>query len=72
MISSDAYPGDIYRDKQGNVWKVIGICHEPTVQMVQLVDSTDGYGTSKSYRKSGGISGLMWDGFQRIHEARNG
>lgn len=31
MSVHDAQPGDIYTDEQGKLWRIIGVCHQPTV-----------------------------------------
>jgi len=88
MSVHDAEPGDIYADGQGKLWRVVGICREPTVTVEEVEPSghssdqpsilglgaaqamvggiTSPKGSFIRQRKGGGISGLMWDGFQRI------
>lgn len=31
MSVQDAEAGDIYADEAGKLWRIIGVCHEPTV-----------------------------------------
>jgi hypothetical protein len=31
MSVQDAESGDIYADEGGKLWRIIGVCHEPTV-----------------------------------------
>lgn len=31
MSVHDAEPGDIYADEQGKLWRIVGVCHQPTV-----------------------------------------
>lgn len=62
MSVHDAKPGDLYADDSGKLWRVVGICGEPTV-IVQEVETS--YPESP-VRKSGGVSGFMWHGFKRI------
>lgn len=31
MSVHDAEPNDIYADEQGKLWRIIGVCHQPTV-----------------------------------------
>lgn len=59
----DAEPTDVYIDPQGKLWRVVGVVGEPSV-IVQEVET----GTPESpVRQSGGVSGLMWCGWKRIH-----
>lgn len=37
MSVHDAEPGDIYIDKQEKLWRVVGICREPTVTVEEVV-----------------------------------
>lgn len=85
---ADAETGDIYADPAGKLWRVVGVCREPTVIVEEvepsghtsdppettlgsvlltapaLVGSTRGQFIRR--RQSGGVAGLMWDGFRRI------
>lgn len=71
MSVHDAAPEDIYTDDHGKLWRVISICHEPTVE-VEEVEGTlsDPGGLNRvrivKIRRSGGTSGLMWSGWKRI------
>lgn len=58
----DAEPGDVYVDAKGTLWRVIGSCHEPTV----IVQSIENDSIAEAKRMSGGVSGVMWQGFTRI------
>lgn len=85
MSIADAETGDIYVDKLGKLWRVVGVCREPTV----TVEEVEGHlptspnlmqgAAAQAFiatapaapqiiraRQSGGIGGLMWDGFKRI------
>lgn len=31
MSVHDAVPGDVYADEQGKLWRIVAVCHEPTV-----------------------------------------
>lgn len=73
-------------DEAGKLWRVIGYCSEPTVTMEevepqapinpalmqsgQMISGTPGRIPLHRDRKSGGISGLMWNGFKRIYKAQ--
>lgn len=59
----DAQPSDVYVDDSGKLWRVVGVCGEPTVIM-QEVETAE---PESPVRKNGGVSGLMWRGFKRIH-----
>lgn len=59
----DAEPGDIYIDATGKLWRVVGVCHEPTVIMKEI--ETDDR-LNVHVRKTGGINGAMWNGWRRI------
>lgn len=36
MSVHDAEPGDIYADANGKLWRITGICHEPTVEAEEV------------------------------------
>jgi hypothetical protein len=63
MSVHDAQPNDLYVDAGGKLWRVVGVCSEPTV-IVQEVEATT---PESPVKQSGGVSGLMWSGFKRIH-----
>jgi hypothetical protein len=72
MSVHDAEPGDIYLDARGCVWKVVGIWHEPVVDMVQIDDPrTSLLENGMRPHQLGGVSGLMWQGFTRIHRQQD-
>jgi hypothetical protein len=54
-----AQPRDVFVDRQGKLWRVVGVWTEPTVIMEEIEEQ---HGT----RLHGGVSGMMWDGFKRI------
>ena len=56
----DAEPNDVYVDETGKLWRVVGVCGEPTV-IVQEIES------AAPERRHGGVSGAMWFGWKRIH-----
>ena len=62
MSVHDAEPNDVYADAEGKLWRVMGICGEPTVIVQEIESSTP----ETPVRKSGGVSGLMWHGFKRV------
>jgi len=63
MSVNDAKPNDIYVDSDGKLWRVVGICGEPTVTMQEIESATP----DSPIRKSGGVSGYMWSSFKRVH-----
>jgi len=63
MSVYDAVPGDLYADAQGKLWRVISVCPEPTVT-VEEVEPQEG--ATEKRRRDGGVSGYMWNGYQRI------
>jgi hypothetical protein len=68
MSVHDAQPGDIYLDARGCLWKVVGTWHEPVIDMVQIDDPrVPMLENSMRPHQLGGVSGLMWQGFKRIH-----
>lgn len=93
MSVHDAQPADIYVDKQGKLWRCVGICHEPTAIFEEVEGRTPdppewasaGVGGTGFYpdhvflshgprkveiiraRVSGGVTGLMWEGWKRIY-----
>lgn len=62
MSVRDAEPGDVYVDARGKLWRVVGVCHEPSVT-VQEIEFTP---MQSARQQGGGVSGLMWNGFTRI------
>lgn len=63
MSVHDAKPGDLYVDGSGKLWRVVGVCGEPTV----IVREVESAAPESPVQKSGGVSGFMWHGFKRIH-----
>lgn len=51
MSVHDAEPGDVYADKQGKLWRVMGVCHEPTV----TVEEVEGRLSPSPYDGLGGV-----------------
>lgn len=67
MSVRDAEPGDIYADFNGKLWRVTGTCSEPTVYVEEVEPFCGEAGSVwQKVRRSGGVSGLMWQGFKRI------
>ncbi len=69
MTVHDAEPGDVYVDEAGKLWRCVSICREPTVTMdeVEVGDNNLAVnGVPARARSSGGVSGLMWNGWKRI------
>jgi hypothetical protein len=60
-------PGEIYEDKNGDRWLVMSLCNEPTVTMQRLLPQWDN--APPAFKQSGGIHGLMWDGFKKVLNA---
>jgi hypothetical protein len=70
MSVHEAEPGDVYVDGQGELWKIVGICREPTViadRLTTAFEREGGAGIGQQ-RQSGGVSGLMWNGFRKLSE----
>jgi hypothetical protein len=63
MSVHDAELHDVYADESGKLWRIVGICGEPTV-MAQEIESLS---PESPVTKRGGVSGFMWKGFHRIH-----
>lgn len=63
MTVHDAYPGDIYKDGDGRIWKVLYICEEKTVGVREMIDHAT---LTEPPIRSGGVSGLMWHGFVKL------
>lgn len=81
MSVHDAEPGDIYVDRDSKLWRIVSICHQPTVVAEEvegtLMDPAQigalpqqfGIGARASInkrRQGGGTGGLMWQGWKRI------
>lgn len=62
MSVHDAEPMDVYADATGKLWRVVGVCGEPTVIVQEIESSTP----ETPVRQSGGVSGCMWQGFKRV------
>ena len=62
MSIRDAQPYDIYVDANGKLWRCIGTCSEPTVIMEEIEADIN----VARARKTGGVSGRMWKGWERI------
>ncbi len=63
MSIHDAQPSDVYADQDGKLWRVVSICGEPTVCVQEIEPNA----TSETpQRRSGGVSGYMWRGFERV------
>lgn len=65
MSVHDAEPMDVYVDATGKLWRVVGIVREPTV-MVEKIETQHPEERAPA-RRSGGVSGQMWQGFVRIY-----
>lgn len=65
MSVHDAEPADVYADANGKLWRVVGTCREPTVIVEEVEPDPINHG--RKIRQSGGVSGLMWNGFKRIY-----
>lgn len=66
MSVHDAQCGDIYLDETGCLWRVFGVWHTPTVEMVQIDDPF--LRVLKDPKRSvGPVRDTMWEGFKRIH-----
>ncbi len=63
MSVHDAEPADLYVDDSGKLWRVIGTCGEPTVYIQEVETLTP----DSPVTRSGGVSGIMWNGFKRIY-----
>ena len=63
MSVHDAEPNDVYVDEDGKLWRVLGTCGEPTV----IVQEVEPLAPDSPVKLSGGVSGLMWRGWKRIH-----
>lgn len=78
MSVHDARPGDFYQDKSGRMWVVRSYCGVPTVSMerviplsdVPLTYSPDRFSEYAEAFKSGGVTGLMWEGFVKMSPAK--
>lgn len=63
MSVHDAKLSDLYIDGSGKLWRVVGLCGEPTV----LVQEVETLTPDSPLTRSGGVSGPMWHGWRRIH-----
>jgi hypothetical protein len=59
----DAEPNDVYVDVTGKLWRVVGVVGEPSVIVQEIETETP----DNPVRRSGGVSGLMWMSWKRIH-----
>jgi hypothetical protein len=63
MSVHDAKLNDLYVDGDGKLWRVIGICGEPTV----IAQEVESLAPESPVTKRGGVSGFMWSGWKRVH-----
>jgi streptogramin lyase len=63
MSIHDAEPSDVYVDEQGKLWRVIGKFSEPAVTVEEVEPTRN----CSPHRRTGGVSGCMWQGFVRIY-----
>lgn len=63
MSVHDAKPNDVYIDESGKLWRVVGVCGEPTVIVQEIESATP----ESPVQRSGGVSGYMWHGWKRVH-----
>ena len=63
MSVHDAQPGDVYVDAGGKLWRCVGTCQEPTAIFEEIEPRHFNLALE---RKSGGVGGLMWNGWKRI------
>lgn len=59
----DAHVGDLFVDKSGRPWTIVGVCQEPTVIAVRMTFTGD---DRPEERIHAGVSGLLFDGFKRV------
>lgn len=62
MSVHEAQPMDVYVDAQGKLWRVVGIFGEPSVTVQEVETETP----DSPLRRTGGVSGCMWQGFKRV------
>jgi hypothetical protein len=72
----NARPGDIFRSSDGRLWKCTWYCAEPTIGLEELrtgteiretfVSDAQGARFAPADELSGGIYGLMWEGFTKL------
>lgn len=62
MPVHEAQPMDVYTDENGKLWRVVGIFGEPAV----IVEEIESKSPESPVRMTGGVSGLMWNGFKRV------
>lgn len=71
MTVRDAEPMDVYVDANNRLWRVVGIWREPVVHM-QAIEGADeplAPGLTRA-EITAGVSGLLWNGFTRIHRPK--
>lgn len=64
MSVHDAEPQDLYVDKGGRLWRVVGVWRGDTVVSMQEVESAT---PDSPVQMHGGARGHMWDGIKRIY-----
>jgi len=62
MSVHSAKLNDLYADEGGKLWRVVGLCGEPTVTVQEIESETP----LTPVRQSGGVSGAMWLGFKKL------
>lgn len=68
MSVHDARPGDVYVDADGKLWRVVSVCDQPsvTVEEIERDPERPPLPAGMKIRRSGGVSGLMWQNYERI------
>lgn len=61
----DAEPMDVYVDKSGKLWRVVGTWSMPTVVVQEIEPDAISIQPTRMY---GSVNGAMWEGFKRIHK----
>ena len=70
MSVRDSEPGDVFRDKHGRLWVVRSYCDQPSVYMERLIPASEEPRFGADYAQSGGVGGLMWEGFVKLTPAK--
>ena len=64
MTVQDALPQDIYTDEAGKLWRVVGVCYEPTVVMEEVEPSGHSSDPPRVKEQTMAVA-LAWDNGQQ-------
>ena len=62
MSVNDAATGDIYVDAQGKLWRIISVCHEPTIVAEEVEGTLEDPNHCAAPYAAAPAANLVWNG----------